>query len=104
MILASMARADDAAMTKLIVGVWTYDCTLAKIEYKADGTVVFNSDGKDIVEKWHVEDGALFQTDDSLGRMTVFKILFLTEHEWLTLGITVHAKGYSFYRKDDRDN
>jgi hypothetical protein len=105
MVLASaamvQARMTDAEMTALIVGTWTYDCNHATFVYNADGTVVFNLDGKDVVEKWWVKDGALLEPDPSIGRTCYYKILFLTEHEWLMLGLTPHAKGYSFFRRED---
>ena len=105
MILASAAMAQtrmtDAEMTAMIVGVWTSGGTYPPVIYKADGTVVFQLNGKDIVEKWWVKDGALLETDDSIrGGLTYYKILFLTEDEFLTLGMTSHSKGYVFlYRK-----
>jgi hypothetical protein len=99
----AQARMSDAEMKALIVGTWTYDCTLKTIVYKSDGTVTFNVDGKDVVEKWWVEDGALLETDASLERTCYYKILFLTKHEWLTLGMTPHAKGYIFQWRKDED-
>jgi hypothetical protein len=106
MVLAStvyaQATMSDAEMTTLIVGTWIYDCNHAAFEYKSDGTVVFNLNGKDVVEKWYVKDGALLETDSELkGGMGYYKILFLTENEWLILGMTPHAKGYSFFRRED---
>jgi hypothetical protein len=113
MVLASVAYAQtkmsDAEMKKLIVGPWKFDCDCSTkhgentIEYKSDGTVIFKLDGKDVVEKWWVEDGALLETDASIERTCYYKILFLTENEFLTLGMTPHAKGYFFLRRTDWD-
>jgi hypothetical protein len=106
MVLASVAHAQatmsDAEMTALIVGTWTFDCTYATSVYKSDGTIVYNIDGRDVVEKWWVKDGAFLETDSSIGRTTYYKILFLTEYEWLRYGLTSHAKGYVFLRREGR--
>jgi hypothetical protein len=100
--MASTAMAGDAEMKALIVGTWTFDCTYATTVYRSDGTVVYNIDGTDVVEKWYVKDGAFLETDTGTGRTDYFKILFLTKHEWLRLGMTPHAKGYFFcWRKDE---
>jgi hypothetical protein len=103
MTLASVAMAGDRQMKTLIVGTWTMDCNNIKstTTYKADGTVAFNLNGTDFVEKWDVKDGALLETDSSSGRLDYFKILFLTKHEWLLLGTSPHNKGYFFYYKDE---
>jgi hypothetical protein len=106
MTLASVAMAQtpmsDAEMTKLIVGTWRSECTYDTIEYKSDGTVAFDLNGEKVVEKWWVKDGALLETDSSIkGGECYYKILFLTEDEWLILGMTPHAKGYIFRQRKD---
>jgi hypothetical protein len=93
------ARMSDAQMTSLIVGAWEDNCTFGTIEYKSDGTYVFKLDEKDVVEKWYVKDGALLKTDSEMGTTNYFKILFLTEDEWLTLGMSKHTKGYTFLKR-----
>jgi hypothetical protein len=103
LVAGNVAMANDAEMKKLLVGTWTADCTLSTVVYKSDGTVVYNLDGRDVVEKWDVKDGALLETDYGTGRMDYFKILFLTKHEWLMLGMTPHSKGYFFYWRKDED-
>lgn len=101
-VAVAQAKMSDAEMKALIVGTWTYECTDATSTYNPDGTIVYHIDGKDVVEKWWVKDGVFLETDASIkGGITYYKILFLTEHEWLMLGMTPHAKGYSFLRRED---
>ena len=99
------AMAGDRQMKTLIVGTWTMDCNNIKSTtiYKSDGTVTYNLNGTDFVEKCDVKDGVLLKTDSSSDRLSYSKILFLTKHEWLLLGMTPHSKGYFFYWRKDED-
>ena len=76
--MTSIAQANDAKLKKLIVGTWRNDCGTSTTVYKADGTVVYHLDDRDLVEKWDVKDGYLVETDHSSDRTDYFKILFLT--------------------------
>ena len=99
MVLASVAMAQatmsDAKMKKLLVGTWTVDCTRATTVFHADGT-------SDDSEKWDIKDGEFMEIVDG-DRTYYYKIILLTKHEFLVLGMTVHAHGYFFYWRKDED-
>jgi hypothetical protein len=117
MTLANVAMANDAEIKAMIVGTWRSECDCDGSSnpdvYKADGTLVYNTDatgqagkradGTDAVEKWWVKDGMLVETDYDSGRTDYFKILLLTERVLLLQGMTVHSKGYFLYWRKDED-
>jgi hypothetical protein len=88
-ILASVtlgvARADDAATTKKLVGYWKADTST--YHYKADGTVDDLPLGKGRpTEKWYVRDGILHVGHNS------YKILSLTDSK-LAIQDEAHGRG-----------
>jgi hypothetical protein len=100
--LATLAYAQapmtDAEMKALIVGTWKLEC--------AQNTTwtTFWEDGRWDDKKWDVQDGMLVEIPkDPADRKFYFKILLLTEDEFLALGVTVHNKGYFLYTHHDEN-
>jgi hypothetical protein len=78
MLAVGLATAGDAKIKAMVVGTWRSDCncdgSFKPIVYKADGTLVFNLDGTDFVEKWWVKNGDLVQTDYESQKGKIFYI------------------------------
>ena len=100
MILAGVIFANDAKMKERIVGTWSLgdkeDYNSRYTTFEADGTVLMGVHNYEM--KWDIKDGELIETPDpdaqdrtiwpsltsqSVKRINVFAILFLTKYELL---------------------